>query len=169
MNTSYGNTVELVMDQDVVQEFNAQTHDNTAEFGYYTGGVINMSTKSGSNAFHGEAYEYLRNTVLRRQQFLCQPRRHRENRPGTRTSLAPISADRSSIISIFFFGDYQGYRQTHGYPTNVTVPTAAELTGDFSATLHDPHLRSTYYLRLQRQCAMPARGSRPAHAAAVLV
>ena len=64
VNTSYGNTVELVMDQDVVQEFNAQTHDNTAEFGYYTGGVINMSTRSGTNAFHGEAYEYLRNTVL---------------------------------------------------------------------------------------------------------
>ena len=64
VNMSYGNAVELVMDQDVVREFNAQTHDNTAEFGMYTGGVINMSTKSGSNAFHGEAYEYLRNTVL---------------------------------------------------------------------------------------------------------
>src|ERR1700723_3103322 len=64
VNTSYGNTVELVMDQDVVQEFNAQTHDNTAEFGMYTGGVINMATKSGGNAFHGTVYEYLRNTSL---------------------------------------------------------------------------------------------------------
>ena len=71
VNTSYGNTVELVMDQDVVQEFNAQTHDNTAEFGYYTGGVINMSTKSGTNAFHGEAYEYLRNTVLNANAFFA--------------------------------------------------------------------------------------------------
>jgi hypothetical protein len=56
--------VQLVMDQDSIQEFNVQTHNNTAEFGNYNGGVINMSTKSGTNVFHGEAYEYLRNTVL---------------------------------------------------------------------------------------------------------
>ena len=64
VNTLYGNSVQLVMDQDSIQEFNAQTHNNTAEFGNYNGGVINMSTKSGTNAFHGTAFEYLRNTVL---------------------------------------------------------------------------------------------------------
>ena len=59
------------MDQDVVQEFNVQTHNNTAEFGMYTGGVINMSTKSGTNAFHGTAYEYVRNTVLDANSFFA--------------------------------------------------------------------------------------------------
>jgi hypothetical protein len=140
VNTSYGNTVELVMDQDVVQEFNAQTHDNTAEFGYYTGGVINMSTKSGSNAFHGEAYEYLRNTVLNANSFFADRTNQgkqawHQNQFGANFG-GPIKKDK-----VFFFGDYQGYRQTEGYPTNVTVPTAAELKGDFSAItapIYDP-------------------------------
>ncbi len=140
VNTSYGNTVELVMDQDVVQEFNVQTHNNTAEFGMYTGGVINMSTKSGTNAFHGETYEYLRNTVLDANTFFA-------NREGTGRQAwhqnqfganigGPIKRDK-----LFFFGDYQGYRQTEGYPFLNTVPTPAELTGDFSAItapIYDP-------------------------------
>jgi hypothetical protein len=140
VNTSYGNTVELVMDQDVVQEFNAQTHNNTAEFGMYTGGVINMSTKSGSNKFHGEAYEYLRNTVLDANTFFANRTKQgkqawHQNQFGGNFG-GPIKKDK-----FFVFGDYQGYRQTEGFPTNVTVPTAAELTGDFSgisAPIYDP-------------------------------
>lgn len=140
VNTSYGNTVELVMDQDVIQEFNAQTHNNTAEFGMYTGGVINMSTKSGTNAFHGEAYEYVRNTVLDANTFFAnrtdQGRQAwHQNQFGANVG-GPIRKQK-----LFFFGDYQGYRQTEGWPTNVTVPTAAELTGDFSAItapIYDP-------------------------------
>jgi Carboxypeptidase regulatory-like domain len=140
VNTSYGNTVELVMDQDVVQEFNAQTHNNTAEFGMYTGGVINMSTKSGANAFHGEAYEYLRNTVLDANTFFANRtnggrQAWHQNQFGANIG-GPIKKDK-----LFFFGDYQGYRQTQGSPTNVTVPTPAELTGDFSgitAPIYDP-------------------------------
>jgi len=140
VNTSYGNTVELVMDQDVVQEFNAQTHDNTAEFGMYTGGVINMSTKSGTNGFHGEAFEYLRNTVLDANTFFANRTNQgrqawHQNQFGANFG-GPIKKDR-----LFIFGDYQGYRQTEGYPTNVTVPTPAELTGDFSgitAPIYDP-------------------------------
>lgn len=140
VNTSYGNTVELVMDQDVVQEFNVQTHNNTAEFGMYTGGVINMSTKSGTNAFHGTAYEYLRNTVLDANDFFS-------NRTGAGRSPwhqnqfgfnvgGPIWKDR-----VFFFGDYQGYRQTQGHLYYVSVPTAQMLGGDFSALstpIYDP-------------------------------
>jgi hypothetical protein len=140
VNTSYGNTVELVMDQDVVQEFNAQTHDNTAEFGYYTGGVINMSTKSGSNRFHGEAFEYLRNTVLDANSFFA----NRTNQGRQAWHQNQFGANFGGPLKrnkLFFFGDYQGYRQTEGYPTNVTVPTAAELKGDFSAIsapIYDP-------------------------------
>jgi Carboxypeptidase regulatory-like domain/TonB dependent receptor len=140
VNTSYGNTVELVMDQDVVQEFNAQTHDNTAEFGYYTGGVINMSTRSGSNAFHGETYEYLRNTILNANTFFANHNNSgkqpwHQNQFGANFG-GPIKHDK-----MFIFGDYQGYRQTQGYPTTVTVPTTAELKGDFSGisyNIYDP-------------------------------
>ena len=72
VNTSYGNTVELVPDQDVIQEFKVQTNNNTAEFGMYTGGVINMATKSGTNSFHGTTYEYFRNTVLNANDFFAK-------------------------------------------------------------------------------------------------
>ena len=53
----------------VVQEFRVQTNDNTAEYGMYTGGVINMTTKSGSNSFHGTLYEFDRNTVFNATPF----------------------------------------------------------------------------------------------------
>ncbi len=132
VNVSYGNAAELVMDQDVVREFNVQTHNNTAEFGAYTGGVINMSTKSGTNAFHGEVYEYLRNTVLDANSFFSNRtgagrQAWHQNQFGGNVG-GPIKKEK-----LFFFADYQGYRQTQGYPILVTVPTAAELTGDFSA------------------------------------
>ena len=55
VNDSYGNIVALIPSQDVVSEFRVQTNANSAEFGRYTGGVINLASKSGSNEFHGSA------------------------------------------------------------------------------------------------------------------
>jgi hypothetical protein len=140
VNTLYGNSVQLVMDQDSIQEFNVQTHNNTAEFGNYNGGVINMSTKSGTNVFHGEAYEYLRNTVLDANNYFSNQlgtgrQAWHQNQFGANLG-GPIKKNK-----LFFFADYQGYRQTNGQPILVTVPTAAELTGDFSAIsapIYDP-------------------------------
>jgi len=140
VNTSYGNAVELVMDQDSIQEFNVQTHNNTAEFGKYTGGVINMSTKSGSNNFHGSGFEFVRNTVLNSNTFFAKRNNSgkqawHQNQFGGNVG-GPLMKDK-----MFFFAAYQGYRQTNGQLVNVTVPTAAELTGDFSgitAPIYDP-------------------------------
>ncbi|WP_263418160.1 TonB-dependent receptor [Terriglobus albidus] len=140
VNTSYGNAVELVMDQDSIQEFNVQVHNNTAEFGKYTGGVINMSTKSGTNAFHGTAYEYLRNTALNANSFFAKRNNSgkqawHQNQFGANIG-GPLMKNK-----LFFFGAYQGYRQTNGQLVNVTVPTLAELKGDFSgisAPIYDP-------------------------------
>ena len=140
VNTSYGNAVELVMDQDSIQEFNVQTHNNTAEFGKYTGGVINMSTKSGTNAFHGSGYEYVRNTILNANSFFAKRNNSgkqawHQNQFGGNIG-GPIIKDK-----VFFFAAYQGYRQTNGQLVLVTVPTEAELTGDFSgisAPIYDP-------------------------------
>jgi outer membrane receptor protein involved in Fe transport len=140
VNTSYGNAVELVMDQDSVQEFNVQTHNNTAEFGAYTGGVINMSTKSGTNNFHADAYEYVRNTLFNANNFFANRtgagrQAWHQNQFGVNGG-GPILKNK-----VFIFGAYQGYRQTNGQPVTVTVPTAAQLTGDFSANsakIYDP-------------------------------
>lgn len=140
VNTSYGNTVELVMDQDVVQEFNVQTHNNTAEFGMYTGGVINMSTKSGSNKFHGTAYEYLRNTVLDANSFFSN-RTNAGRQPWHQNQFGGNFGGPIKKNKYFFFADYQGYRQTEGYLYLVNVPTPAMLSGDFSALstpIYDP-------------------------------
>jgi outer membrane receptor protein involved in Fe transport len=140
VNTLYGNAVELVMDQDSIQEFNAQTHNNTAEFGDYNGGVINMSTKSGTNAFHGEAYEYVRNTLFDANDFFA----NREGKGRQAWHQNQFGGNVGGPIrhnKYFFFGAYQGYRQTNGQPILATLPTAAELTGDFSAIsapIYDP-------------------------------
>jgi len=140
VNTLYGNAAELVMDQDSVQEFNVQTHNNTAEFGNYNGGVINMSTKSGTNKFHGSAFEYVRNTIFDANDFFANRsgkgrQSWHQNQFGGNVG-GPIIRNR-----VFFFGAYQGYRQTNGQVVNVTVPTPAELKGDFSgiaAPIYDP-------------------------------
>ncbi len=140
VNTSYGNNIVLIMNQDSIQEFNVQTHNNTAEFGMYNGGIVNMSTKSGTNTFHGEAFEYLRNTVLDANNFFS-------NRTGTGRQAwhqNQFGANVGGPImhnKLFFFADYQGFRESYGQPVLATVPTAAELTGDFSgisAPIYDP-------------------------------
>jgi hypothetical protein len=140
VNTMYGNAVELVMDQDSIQEFNAQTHNNTAEFGDYNGGVINMSTRSGTNSFHGGAYEYVRNTIFDANDFFANRagkgrQAWHQNQFGA-TLGGPIKRDK-----LFFFGSYQGYRQTNGQPITATLPTSEELNGNFSAIsapIYDP-------------------------------
>ncbi len=63
-NIAENNVNTLVPTQDIVQEFRVSTNDVSAEFGGYGGGVVQISTKSGTNQFHGSAYEYFRNTVL---------------------------------------------------------------------------------------------------------
>jgi outer membrane receptor protein involved in Fe transport len=144
VETAYGNNTVLVVDQDDVQEFNVQTHNNTAEYGMYTGGVINMTTKSGGNAFHGAAYEYLRNTNLDANNFF----NNREGIGKQPWHQNQWGADLGGPIKhnkMFFFADYQGYWQQAGetvlrtVPTG-TVPTAGspgsgtgEYAGDFSA------------------------------------
>ena len=140
VNTSYGNTVELVPDQDVIQEFKVQTNNNTAEFGMYTGGVINMATKSGTNSFHGTTYEYFRNTVLNANDFFAK-RNNTGKQPFHQNQFGaniggPIKRDK-----MFIFGDYQGYRQAQGKIYVYNVPTLPMRTGDFSQTgtkIYDP-------------------------------
>jgi hypothetical protein len=139
VNVSYGNAVELVPSQDVIQEFRVQTNNNTAEFGMYTGGVINMATKSGTNGFHGTAYEFLRNTNLDANNFFSnntgagrEP--FHQNQFGANIG-GPIKKDK-----YFFFGDYQGYRQSYGFLELVNVPSQAMLNGNFTglAPIYDP-------------------------------
>jgi len=139
VNTSYGNNTVLVPTQDAVQEFRVQTSNNTAEFGNYTGGVINMTSKSGSNAIHGTVYEYVRNTIFNSQPYFSKhvtnpanalaKNPYHQNQYGGNVGF-PIIKDK-----LFGFFDFEGYRQAQSRlfaNGSASVPTAKMLQGDFS-------------------------------------
>jgi hypothetical protein len=140
VNVIYGNATILVPDQDNVQEFRVQTNNNTAEYGMYTGGVINMTTKSGSNSFHGTTYEYVRNTILNATDFFSK-RGTAGKQPFHQNQFGGNIGGPILKGKVFMFFDYQGYRQIYGYPFSVNTPTPAMLTGNFSGIttpIYDP-------------------------------
>ncbi len=108
-----------------VQEFRVESNNYTAEFGTGTGGQISVVTKSGSNAFHGSAFEFLRNDALDARNFFDRVR------PGGNSKLplrmnqfggsvgGPIVKDR-----VFFFGSYEGYRLRNGVNLIESAPSA---------------------------------------------
>lgn len=131
MNDTYGNIVAMVPSQDAVAEFRVQTNSNSAEYGRYTGGVINIASKSGNNNFHGSAYEFHRNKVLNAGTFFANATGAGkppfvQNQFGASVG-GPIKRDK-----IFFFGGYEGFRQRQGNLFRLTVPTEQMLRGDFS-------------------------------------
>src|SRR5712691_9802464 len=131
VNDSYGNIVALVPSQDAVSEFRVQTSNNSAEYGRYTGGVINMTSKSGSNDFHGSAYEFLRNKVLNANSFFAD-KTGTAKPPFTQNQFGATAGGPVRKDKIFFFVGYEGYRQRQGALFLNTVPTAEMRKGDFS-------------------------------------
>ena len=115
-----------------VQEFSVAISNYAAELGRSGGAVIQMTTKSGTNSFHGSAYEYFRNTVLQEQpEFATTVPALHYNLFGASLG-GPIKKDRTQ-----FFFNYEGRRQIIGTPESLTVPTAQELTGNFNGII-DP-------------------------------
>ena len=122
---------------DAVAEFKVQTSNYSAEFGRNSGAIMIVSIKSGTNQFHGTAYEYLRNDATdAREMFNYGPRPIlKQNQFGT-TFGGPIRRDKT-----FFFGSWEGLRQHQGQSDFVIVPTADEKNGIFAtrlATIQDP-------------------------------
>ena len=117
----------IIPNLDAIAEFRIVTSNFDAEYGEFSGGQISVITKSGSNAFHGSAFEFLRNTDLDARNYFSPTRgAFRQNQFGG-TFGGPIRRNK-----IFFFGDYQGTRQTQGIDTGeISVPTAAERGGNF--------------------------------------
>lgn len=128
-----GNLVALVPTQDAVQEFRVQTNDEGPEFGRFEGGVINLVSKSGSNQFHGSAYEFLRNKVLNANAFFSNAAglptpAFTQNQYGANVA-GPIKKDK-----LFFFAGWEGFGLRYGIPFTDSVPTLAQRNGDFSRT-----------------------------------
>jgi hypothetical protein len=118
----------IVPNLDSIAEFRILTNNFDAEFGNYSGGVINVVTKAGGNQLHGSGFEFLRNTALDARNFFSPERSfYRQNQFGG-TIGGPIRQNR-----IFFFGDYQGTRQNQGVDTGlIPVPTLADRTGSLT-------------------------------------
>jgi len=130
LNVSHANITALVPTQDAIQEFRVQTNNLGPEFSHFAGGVINLTTKSGTNAFHGGAYEFLRNKSLNARNFFSPDvGAYVQNQFGANIG-GRIIKDKT-----FFFVSYEGYRQRRGQTFTDYVPTTAERGGDFSALL----------------------------------
>ncbi|MGA7339255.1 MAG: carboxypeptidase-like regulatory domain-containing protein [Terracidiphilus sp.] len=139
-NIAENNVNTLVPTQDAVEEFRVSTNDVSAEFGGYGGGVIQISTKSGTNEFHGNAYEYFRNTDLDANDWFS-------NHEGLGRS--PLHQNQYGLNiggpalknKLFFFFSWEHESLISASPTSATVPTTAELNGDFSLDpqiIYDP-------------------------------
>lgn len=123
-------TVSVNPAPDAIQEFKVLQNSYSAEAGFTGGGQVNITTRSGTNEFHGTVYEFLRNDKLDAKNFFDDPDQpippFKRNQFGLSLG-GPIVKDRT-----FFFGNYEGLREVFS-PTNVTrLPTLEERNGDFS-------------------------------------
>jgi hypothetical protein len=116
---------------DSVEEFRLITNSFDAEYGKFSGAVMNAITKSGTNGFHGDAFEFLRNDAFDAKNYFTPSKSElRRNQFGYAAG-GPVWKDH-----IFFFSDYQGTRQVQGAETGlVTVPTVAERQGQFAPSV----------------------------------
>lgn len=124
-----GTNAAIVPPPDAIQEFKVQNGDFDAEFGHSTGGVVNAELKSGTNHFHGDLWEYIRNNALNANYYFNAGNpvpEYRQNLFGG-TIGGPILKDKT-----FFFFDYQGGRYILPEPATSTVPTLGMLNSGFT-------------------------------------
>jgi hypothetical protein len=118
---------------DAIQEFKIESNSPPAEFGRFNGGVINLTTRSGANAFHGAGFEFFRNDALNARNYFqstlpTKPLYQRNQFGGT--AGGPLAKDHT-----FFFFDYQGQRQSIGRTQISVVPTLLQRQGIFTEAI----------------------------------
>jgi hypothetical protein len=138
LNIGYINLPIIIPTQDSIGEYKVQTNNQGAEWGKFSGGIVNLSTKSGTNSWHGSAYEFFRNKVLNTNEYFHKnfelthglkntPPPWSQNQYGLQVG-GPVIKDKT-----FFYVSWEQYRQRTGSPNTTTVPAANMLSGDFSA------------------------------------
>jgi outer membrane receptor protein involved in Fe transport len=160
MNTAPGSFLAGNLGVDSIGEFSVLTGNFSAQYGKSAGGMINAITKSGTNEFHGSAYEFLRNSAMDAKNFFdpagpISP--FRRNQFGASAG-GPIQKDKT-----FVFGDYEGLRQSLSLSQVVNVPSAAARAGNLCSppncatthTIMDP----TLGLQDSVTCATPGNPS----------
>jgi len=115
---------------DAIQEFKIESNSPPAEFGRFNGGVVNLSTRAGTNALHGSAFEFFRHEALNARNFFAsaspEKPRFRRNQFGGVLG-GPLRRDHT-----FFFADYQGQQQSIERTVISTVPTLLQRQGVFT-------------------------------------
>jgi hypothetical protein len=123
-----GNVIGAALGVDAIQEFSVLTGSFSAEYGKSAGGVINAITKSGTNAFHGDVYEFIRNSALDSRDYFSRSgdtplAQFRRNQFGGSAG-GPIIKEKT-----FIFGDYEGMRQAKGITSTIKIPSLAARAG----------------------------------------
>ena len=160
----FGHAVELIPSQEAVKEFNVLENDLPPQYGETAGGVINLTTKTGTNELHGDLYEFLRNKDLNANTFF-------NNRSGVPTGAftqnqfggtlgGPVVIPKvyNGKNKTFFFVNYEGYRLRQGQGIILSVPTQAMRNGNFQgvANVYNPfsttQVSPGVYTRAQATC-----------------
>jgi Carboxypeptidase regulatory-like domain/TonB dependent receptor/TonB-dependent Receptor Plug Domain len=127
-NDAFSNVNLPIPFPDAVEEFSVQTSAMPAQYGLHPGGVVNIVTKSGSNGFHGDVFDFLRNYKLNARQKATPARDSLK-----RNQFGGVAGGRIIKDKLFYFGGYQQTVQRSNPANNQAhVPTAAALTGDFT-------------------------------------
>jgi hypothetical protein len=129
-NDRFFDSVPILPNPDALQEFTIQSSNYSAEYGG-AGALVQLSTRSGTNNIHGSAYEFLRNTVLNARNYFQQTTPPFKLNQFGGTAGGPIEKDHT----FFFFAAEDLQQRSSPNPISITVPTAAELQGNFSALL----------------------------------
>jgi hypothetical protein len=134
----------IVPNLDAIDSFRVLTSNFDAEYGNSSGGQVLVTTKSGTAAWHGSAFEFLRNTALDARNYFSEQRAaYRQNQFGGTLGGTPFHR------SVALFADYQGTRLTEGIDTgNISVPSQAERGGDFSANPLTGSVNGNYWAAL---------------------
>ncbi len=127
VNGPPGSALGVNLGSDAVEQFSVLTSNYPAQVGRSSGGIIGASTRTGTNNFHGDAFEYIRNSAFDARNFFdtAKPPFRRNQFGGS--AGGPIWKDRT-----FIFGDYEGLRQSQGVTQVTTVPSAAARAGNLS-------------------------------------
>ncbi|QNI38345.1 TonB-dependent receptor [Edaphobacter sp. 4G125] len=147
-NNAYGESNQGFSNQiiqpapDSIAQFQVVTNNETAEYGRASGAVVNVAFAQGGNQFHGRVYEFLRNTDLNATGFFRPPGgkkpSYNRNQFGGNFN-GPIIKDH-----LFFFLDYEGFRQVRKQISTATLPTPNQLKGVFSKDVYDPYNGTKY-------------------------
>src|SRR5262249_40135417 len=146
-NNSYGTSNQNYSSQvvqaspDALAEFRVITSNFSAEYGRAGGAIINAVLRSGTNQYHASVFEFLRNTNLNAVGFFKPP----TGKPALHRNQFGATVGGPFVKNkLFFFGDYEGYRQTQGYVNFYSVPSTSDRQGILPVSVVNPLTGAVY-------------------------